>query len=213
MFPITLTIPNSWHIWTQFHQEAGSSTCRRADGSTFSPCFVVPMTFNFQNYPTTKPEPRTHATGERIELRVINKYDVNDFGKNPSGKGYGDDILWSEKLQKGHWYDMLLHVKWEPCKTYSTDGTCINQNGGFVELWVDGRHVVQKTGHFTMDDDGKIFMKQGLYHCLITSPASNCAHINYSQTIYHDGMTAAECPSTSPNYHPDTKRCYTTPPF
>ena len=64
-----------------------------------------------------------------------------------------------------------------------------------------------------MDDDRKIFMKQGLYHCLITSPASNCAHINYSQIIYHDGMSVAECPSTSPNYHPDAKKCYTTPPF
>ena len=123
MFPSDLTIPNSWHYWTQFHQEADSSTCNRADGSSFSPCFVVPMGFNFQNYPT----------GERIEFDVINKYDVNDFSNNPSGKGSGHDILWSEKLQKGHWYDMLLHVKWEPCKTYSADGTCTDHNGGFVE--------------------------------------------------------------------------------
>ena len=213
MFPRTLTIPNSWHIWTQFHQEAGSSTCKRANGSSFSPCFVVPMGFNFQNYPTNKPEPRTHATGERVELRVISKYDVNDYNNNPFGKGYGDDILWSENLQKGHWYDMLLHVKWEPCKTYSTNGTCIDQNGGFVDLWVDSRHVVQKTSHFTKDDDGKIFMKEGLYHCPSTSGASNCARINYAQTIYHDGMFVAECPSSSPNFHPDTKKCYTTPPF
>ena len=208
MFPSALTSPNTWHIWTQFHQQADSRTCRRANGSTFSPCFVVPMTFNLQNYPTNKPEPCTHSTGERIELSVINKYDVNDFDRNPWGKGYGDDILWSENLQKAHWYDMLLHVRWEPSKTYSTNGTCTNQNGGFVELWVDGRHVVNKTSHFTMDDDGTIFMKQGLYHCLITSLASNCSHINYSQTIYHDGMFVAECPSTSPNFHPATKKCY-----
>jgi hypothetical protein len=59
------------------------------------------MELNFQNYPTDKPEPHALATGERMDLRIISKYDVDNCNNNPFGKGYGDDIHWSENLQKG----------------------------------------------------------------------------------------------------------------
>jgi hypothetical protein len=208
MFPSNLKIPNSWHVWTQWHQEADISTCRTAQGTTFS-CGVIPMGFNFRNY--TTPEPRRHSVGETIEFTVINKTDVNQSPSNPNGKGYGDDILWAKPLQRAHWYNILLHVKWEPCAQYATNGKCLNNNGGFVEMWVDGVNVVPKTTHFTMDEDGKVYLKQGLYHCLKTSPASNCAHIDYSQTLYHDGMKVAECPSTHVYFNPADAKCYATP--
>ena len=73
------------------------------------------------------------------------------------------------------------------------------------------KKVVPKTTHFTMDDDAKAYLKQGLYHCN-PSVHHNCPTTPI-QTIYHDGMKVAECTSTSPYFHPDTKKCYTTPPF
>lgn len=208
MFPSILTIPNSWHVWTQMHQEASISTCRTAQGTSFS-CGVIPMGFNFRNYPSSHPEPRRHSVGETLEFTVINKTDVNQDQGNPNGLGYGDDILWAAPLQHGHWYDILLHVKWEPCASYAINGKCTNNNGGFVEMWVDGNNVVPKTTHFTMDDDGKAYLKQGLYHCNPTVHR-NCPPTN-TQTIYHDGMMVAECPSTHVYYHPNSGKCYTTP--
>ena len=73
------------------------------------PCFVVPMTFNLQNYSASNPEPRMHATGETIELRVLNKENVYNNNTNPKGTGFGDDILWSSSLQKGIWYELFMH--------------------------------------------------------------------------------------------------------
>ena len=69
---------------------------------------------------------------------------MNQSPGNPNGKGYGDDILWAAPLQKGHWYNILLHVKWEPCGQYATNGKCTNDNGGFVEMWVDGKKSCSK---------------------------------------------------------------------
>lgn len=217
MFPNDLKIPNSWHIWTQVHQEADFSSCPNpSNGGRPMPCPVLPLGFNLQNYPASHPGPHG-SIGETLEFSVINKTDVNT-GDNPHGKGDGDDILWTAHLNRAHWYDILLHVKWAKCGSYSTRGVCTNQNGGFVEMWVDHTHVVPKTSHFTMDDDGKAYLKQGLYHCRIDSPNTNCAHINFAQTIYHDGMKVAECvtpaqPNRPPYFHPDTGNCYTLPPY
>jgi Polysaccharide lyase len=79
------------------------------------------------------------------------------------------DILWSAPLQLGHWYRFQLIVKWS------------TTNQGFVQLWVDGKNVVN-TFHITLDPTStpySTYMKQGLYRH---------KDINHDQTIYHDGM-------------------------
>jgi Polysaccharide lyase len=79
------------------------------------------------------------------------------------------DILWSAPLQLGHWYRFQLIVKWS------------TTNQGFVQLWVDGKNVVN-TFHVTLDPTStphSAYMKQGLYRH---------QNINHDQTIYHDGM-------------------------
>jgi hypothetical protein len=79
------------------------------------------------------------------------------------------DTLWSEPLQLGHWYRLQLIVKWS------------TTNPGFVQLWVDGRNVVN-TFHITPDPISSpysAYMKQGLYRH---------RNINHDQTIHHDGM-------------------------
>ena len=80
-----------------------------------------------------------------------------------------------------------------------------------VELWVKKpgeslfnpvvtRNTPNAT-HYNMDEDGIVYAKQGLY-----------TNSGVSQTIYHDGMEMAKCPPSHPNYHPNTKQCFTTPP-
>jgi hypothetical protein len=78
------------------------------------------------------------------------------------------DILWTAPLQLGHWYRFELIVKW-------------STNQGAIQLRVDGLDVVN-TNHITLDPNYApytAYMKQGLYRS---------KDINYSQTIYHDGM-------------------------
>ena len=62
-------------------------------------------------------------------------------------------------MKFGHWYEILLRVKWAKCGSYATNGKCLNNNGGFVELWVDRNKVVKRRSLFTMDDDGRVYLQ------------------------------------------------------
>ena len=115
---------------------------------------------------------------------------------------------------------------WSKCNTFDPQGTCTNHGGGFVELWVKkpgntiAENVIPKTTHYTTDVDGRVYAKQGLYTCNsitnqfdpVTNP-NGCVSPGGSQTIYHDGMEVAKCPSTHPYYHPNTAQCFTTEPY
>jgi hypothetical protein len=93
----------------------------------------------------------------------------NTIGLQVYKNAQTSDTIWSEPLQLGHWYRLQLIVKWS------------TTNQGFVQLWVDGRNVVN-TNHITLDPTStphSAYMKQGLYR-------DNT--INHDQTIYHDGM-------------------------
>jgi hypothetical protein len=82
IFPSSLRIPNSWQVWTQMHQEADISTCHTSSGATFS-CGVISMGFDFRNYSTAHPEPRTHSVEPTVFFAVINKTGVNQSPGNP----------------------------------------------------------------------------------------------------------------------------------
>jgi hypothetical protein len=217
LFPNGFTIPDRPALWTQFHQsDSHISMCRDPpDGRVFN-CLgsVLPLYFTVGK-----------VNGQdTLSLLVINKTDVYDDLRNPNdpadpnfvnldGRGDGSDIVWNTSLQKNVWYEFLLHVKWAKCGgnsddirvIYNTNGECINNNGGFVELWVDNginppTHV-RTNNHFNMDDDGVVYGKQGFY-----------GNPNVPTTIYHDGMEIAKCPPDHPNYHPNTGQCFTTEP-
>jgi hypothetical protein len=88
-------------------------------------------------------------------------------------------------LEKGRWYDFVLHIKW------SSDPSV-----GFVEVWLNGSKVVPKTITPTLYVGQGAYLKMGYYRAA------------YDQTtvIYHDGMrrgatyeeVAAEFPSATP---------------
>jgi hypothetical protein len=206
MFPTDLVIPHSWHTWTQWHAFNESSSCPTTDVPEGSvPCFVNPLGFNLQNYPT--PEPNG-AVGETLELRVIDKDDLIER----------DKILWHDRLQKGIWYQFILHVNWKACGSFDPEGRCMDNRGGFVEMWLRRWtadrfpidpfpiHVLPKTEHYTLDEtehpnapsfDRKSIMKQGLYHCNVETH-SRCPSQYPVQVIYHDGMEYLRC-SDIPN--------------
>jgi hypothetical protein len=55
----------------------------------------------------------------------------------------------------------------------------------------------------TRDPTASVYLKQGLYlKDVITQP----------QSVFDDGMRVAKCPRDHQYYHPNTEKCYTSPP-
>ena len=136
-------------------------------------------------------------TGTKLDLRVMPWFWDNQscFTVAAGQCGY----QWVEPIRTGVWYEMLFHVKWSQ-----------NSNVGSVELWVNGNKVVPCSGcstHMatldTRDPTASVYLKQGLYlKDVISQP----------QYVLHDGMRVAKCPPDHQYYHPNTEKCYTSPP-
>jgi Polysaccharide lyase len=231
MFPNNLTLPASplgttgWNIITEEHGQLdpdkvtgkGPDLCHGPNNNTID-CGLVPMGFNLRNW--SQPEPGTGATGPNLEFTIFNSSD-------PHGNG-PPTVLWTtwnkasatSTLQFNHWYDILLHVKYERCAGYDAHGICTNNNGGFVEMWIDQKNVVPKTMHYTMATtlNGTTFdpvvMQSGLYHCTIVQDGNNLCHgMNFgNENVYYGGTTVAVCTPNNDFFHPDTARCFATKP-
>jgi hypothetical protein len=113
--------------------------------------------------------------------QVVTQFHQNDDTGNPPITFYTEgeefrfyvngDVLWRTTLERGAWYDVILHVKW------SWDASI-----GFVELAVNGRVVVPKTFLATGTDR---YLKQGVYRL---------AGITADSIVFHDGMVRATSP-------------------
>jgi hypothetical protein len=104
--------------------------------------------------------------------------------KNPAG--HLDVFDGDQHIQREHWYDSLVHVKW------SADPT-----KGLVEWWLDGRHIVSKTTstlYWYHDDNssfagatpgpGQAYYMEGYYRPL-TLP--NGQPDTSTESVYFDG--------------------------
>lgn len=69
-------------------------------------------------------------------------------------------------FQQDRWFDFIFHVRW------ATDNT------GFVEVWVNGQHVVPLTFTPTIYEGQGVYLKQGLYR----------ARSAVTSVVYHDAM-------------------------
>ncbi len=85
--------------------------------------------------------------------------------------GSSGQILWRAPLQRGHWNDFVVHVKWSA-----------DPKVGFVELYKDGQLVVPKTMVATQFGSEQNYLKLGLYRD---------ASISQTASVYHDGFTMA----------------------
>jgi hypothetical protein len=178
-FTIPTPINNgNWHVWTQWHGLEGTTK------------YGVPIGFNLN--------------GNQLNLRVLgavydsNETDADITQPNPcfTFKVGECGYLWIEQIEKGKWYEIFLHVKWS------------TGSDGLVEGWVkkDGATnptpFVQYKGN-TLNPKGSndttVYLKQGLYRN---------STINVLQTLWHDGMVIAKCP-TNTQFNPSTNKCDT----
>jgi uncharacterized protein (TIGR03382 family) len=77
--------------------------------------------------------------------------------------------VWRAPLRRGVWHDFVLHVR------FSDD-----PKAGFIELWYDGQHVLDKTYAATRAND---YLKLGLYRS---------ASIQQDGVLYQDGMVRGD---------------------
>jgi len=107
-----------------------------------------------------------------------------------------DDTMWGPvNLDKDKWHEFMLHIVWSTCKNFNNDGKCNDtKNPGLIELWVDGDHN-KISNRYTLDDDGQVYLKQGLYFCNNVTNPGKCPYVNTDppKTIIHDGMEYISC--------------------
>jgi len=101
------------------------------------------------------------------------EFDVNgqtvSLDRNPP-PGNGPTVeLWSTPLVRGVWHDFVMHVVWSS-----------NPDLGFIELWYDGKKVIDGKSAQTLFPGNVNYLKQGLYRD---------SSISATAVVYHDGMT------------------------
>ncbi|MCY7276617.1 MAG: polysaccharide lyase [Phormidesmis sp. CAN_BIN44] len=84
--------------------------------------------------------------------RITNRWDPKrrTRGNDPSPEG-GKATLWEGPYQQGIWTDWVVHVKWS------------SKSDGVLQVWKDGRLVVNKTGPNTYNDQQGPYFKMGIY--------------------------------------------------
>lgn len=103
--------------------------------------------------------------GDQLRLRL-------QAGLYDARQDWAGGVVWRAPLDRGRWHTYVLHVKWSQ-----------DPKIGFVELWVDGKPAVPLTRHSTLDTDGVVYLKQGLYRD---------RKIGFPQTVWHRGMIVAD---------------------
>jgi uncharacterized protein (TIGR03382 family) len=102
-----------------------------------------------------------------------------------------EKVVWTTPLVRGKWHDFVLHVK------FSDDGSV-----GFLELWYDGQHVMDKTYGVTMATD---YLKMGLYRSSTVSENGIVFHTGMVQgDSYEDVVPPAPPPVTPTSTTPST---------
>ena len=103
-----------------------------------------------------------HSGSPPLELYVVNDR-LNLRVGGSSGK-----VVWTAPMQREHWNDFILHVKWSSDK-----------KTGFIELYHDGKVVLPKTSMATQFGSQRNYLKLGLYRD---------ASIKQEGIVYHDGF-------------------------
>lgn len=109
--------------------------------------------------------------------------------------GASGKIVWTSPLQREHWNDFVLHVKWSP-----------DPKVGFVELYHDGKVVLPKTMVATQYPGQGNYVKLGLYRDESITPDGIVFHDGFVQaTSLEDVMPGAVAtPEPSPTPGPAT---------
>jgi hypothetical protein len=96
--------------------------------------------------------PSLYISTRNKAWRVTNRWDPKlRTHRNDPGPEGGKAILWEGPYRKGAWTDWVVHVKWSP------------KSDGVLQVWKDGRLVVNKTGPNTYNDKQGPYFKMGIY--------------------------------------------------
>lgn len=102
-----------------------------------------------------------YVTGDRIRLQV-NPYDAEGVPARPPV------IEWTGPLDRGAWLHFRMRVRWSG-----------DDARGAIDLWVDGRHVVEDARIRTLYPGDGGYLKQGYYR-RAGEPETG--------VLYHDGL-------------------------
>jgi hypothetical protein len=117
-----------------------------------------------------------YVAGDQMKLRV----------GGSSGK-----ILWTQPVQREHWNDFVLHVKWSPKK-----------DTGFIELFHDGKLVVPRTYMATQFSNQSNYLKLGLYRDASIAQEGVVYHDGFTQSTHRDDVLPREVATAEPEVAP-----------
>src|SRR5262249_34823941 len=105
-----------------------------------------------------------YASGNDIGLQTV--------PGDADGRPLPSITWWQGPMERGRWHHFVLHVRW------SSD-----RRRGFVELWVDGRHVLPRSAAQTLIPGYGNYLKVGLYRSDLIVPTA---------VLYQDGVTVTD---------------------
>jgi Polysaccharide lyase len=106
-------------------------------------------------------------------------------------------VHWRAPYQTGVWTDWVVHVKW----SYQSDG--------FLEIWKDGKRIVDYRGPNTYNNQGNNYFQWGIYKW----PWTNNGTTDVSKRIvYNDELRIGDSNSSYAEVAPRSSTPDTTPP-
>jgi len=190
---------DAWNVVTQWHQPAGVTLCRDPSQSgAETPCPMVPLGFNLQNWDKSRNDRPSGSIGETLQFGVGDKAKMATTGSID---------LWHTPLQKGIWYEFLLHVYWKACGNpnddisvrYDASGACVKERGAFQEMWIRHWNVnglpqdffnptyISKFYHYNLDEKYVRFDSQGnkiYYGCDTNDYPNLCPDPQYNGAVF-----------------------------
>jgi MYXO-CTERM domain-containing protein len=94
------------------------------------------------------------------------------FGIESQGANLGSVLLWTGDWAPAMWHQVAIHVHW------STDS-----NQGVVDLWFDGKLVIDAVKHNTKFDNNAMFFNAGMHRVLPK---------DFTEVLYLDEFTEAD---------------------
>lgn len=139
--------------------------------STYFPADFTPnrnTTWNvftqWPHYPSLYVAPVSFYVNTTLDPAVI---ELHAWGGEGSLKPPYRRYLKLAEFQRNKWYDFVFHVRWGD-----------SPSTGFVEVWVNGQHVVPLTPAATLYTGDGVYLKQGFYRNSSTNTA----------VVYHDAL-------------------------
>jgi hypothetical protein len=111
---------------------------------------------------------------------ISNKWDSERVAKK---SGYDGSVAYSVgTVGKGEWTDWVFHIKW------SYQG-----KDGLLEVWKNGKRVVQKHGPNTFNDAKGPYFKFGIYKWDWRNPSGGRGNSKVSKrVVYHDTVRVGD---------------------